>query len=78
MFLHIVCMGFNVYFMVFPHLKNSGENPIPLVFSKENFSKNLASVRDEMMPQLMKEPGKNHGKTNMGLSENVGLIFPMK
>jgi len=49
--------------MVLPQLK-LGNSPPVFSGAKENFSRLLPSVRDEMMPQLMKEqPGKNHGKT---------------
>jgi hypothetical protein len=60
------CMAFRVFHGTSPiETRDFRDFPIPLVFcTKENFSQNLASVRDEMMPQLMKEPGKNHGKTN--------------
>jgi hypothetical protein len=59
------CMAFRVFHGTSPiETRDFRDFPIPLVFcTKENFSQNLASVRDEMMPQLMKEPGKNHGKT---------------
>ena len=63
---HVFCIFFAwlfVYFMVLPQLK-LGNSPPVFSGAKENFSRLLPSVRDEMMPQLMKEqPGKNHGKT---------------